>query len=171
MTKTKLEIATVLAFERKLDPSDALFYSGIWGDQEKAQAWRPVAIQEKSVRGTVSNRLKNEDQDPAKLDADIQNPNLQTVDVATLPPEADTLRVRFSLRVLPRAGTPSACNNIHYRRALEEAVGEYVKSQGFTELSHRYAHNLANGRFLWRNLLCAEEVEVLVRHVHRGEAK
>ena len=39
----------------------------------------------KSVRGTISNRLKTKDQDPAKLDAAIENPNLQTVDVATLP--------------------------------------------------------------------------------------
>jgi len=31
-----------------------------------------VKIREKSVRGTVSNRLKTKDQDPAKLDAAIE---------------------------------------------------------------------------------------------------
>jgi len=97
---TNLTTASVLAFERKLDPSDALFFAGTWETQHASEHWTPVAIREKSVRGTISNRLKTKDQDPAKLDAAIENPNLQTVDVATLPPDADTLKVQFTLRVL-----------------------------------------------------------------------
>ena len=81
----KLTTASVLAFERKLDPSDAVFHAGLWTDREnaheRASPWAPIAIREKSVRGTISNRLKTKDQDPAKLDAAIENPNLQTVDV------------------------------------------------------------------------------------------
>ena len=111
----KLTTASVLAFERKLDPSDAVFHAGLWADREtaheRARAWAPIAIREKSVRGTISNRLKTKDQDPAKLDAAIENPNLQTVDVAALPADADTLKVQFTLRVLAGAGTPSACNS------------------------------------------------------------
>jgi CRISPR-associated protein Csy3 len=34
----------------------------------------------------------------------------------------------------------------------------------------RYAYNLANGRFLWRNRVGAEQVEVHVRRVQDGEA-
>ena len=79
-----LKTASVLAFERKLDPSDALFFAGSWDDRNNSGAWPPVEIKVKSVRGTISNRLKTKDQDPAKLDAAIENPNLQTVDVATL---------------------------------------------------------------------------------------
>ena len=30
-----LTTASVLAFERKLDPSDAIFYAGCWDDREK----------------------------------------------------------------------------------------------------------------------------------------
>ena len=92
----KLKTPSVLAFERKLDPSDALFFSGDWNDRDNHPAWPKLDVREKSVRGTISNRLKTKDQDPAKLDASIQNPNLQTVDVAALPPEADTLCVRFT---------------------------------------------------------------------------
>ena len=40
-----------------------------------------MAVREKSVRGTISNRLPAKDSDPAKLNAKIENPNLQTVDV------------------------------------------------------------------------------------------
>lgn len=100
----ELKTASVLAFERKLDPSDALFFSGTWQARDNATAWQPIKIREKSVRGTISNRLKTKDQDPAKLDAAIENPNLQTVDVAALPLDADTLKVQFTLRVLGGTG-------------------------------------------------------------------
>ncbi|OHZ02759.1 type I-F CRISPR-associated protein Csy3 [Salinicola sp. LHM] len=164
-----LTTASVLAFERKLDPSDALLYAGQWAQRSDLDAWQPIEVREKSVRGTISNRLKAKDQDPAKLDASIQNPNLQTVDVATLPHEADTLMARFTLRVLSGAGTPSACNNADYQAKLQQTVAGYVNEHGFSELARRYAHNLANGRFLWRNRVGAEQVEVRIRHMERGQ--
>ncbi|MCK9510311.1 MAG: type I-F CRISPR-associated protein Csy3 [Pigmentiphaga sp.] len=165
-----LKTASVLAFERKLDPSDALFHAGRWDDQAEAARWPAIALREKSVRGTISNRLKTKEQDPAKLDAAIENPNLQTVDVATLPAEADTLKVSFTLRVLPGAGKPSACNNADYEAKLLQTVQGYVDSQGFGELARRYAHNLATGRFLWRNRVGAEQVEVTVALIEKGTA-
>jgi len=168
--KSDLKTASVLAFERKLDPSDGLMYAGRWEERDDPGAWTPVAIREKSVRGTISNRLKAREQDPAKLDASIQNPNLQRVDVATLPPQADTLKLTFTLRVLPGAGIPSACNDAAYQAALTEKVRDYVRENGFDELARRYAFNLANGRFLWRNRLCAEAVEVRIRQMEDGEA-
>lgn len=163
-----LKTASVLAFERKLDPSDALLYAGQWSQRDALDDWQPVTVREKSVRGTISNRLKAKEQDPAKLDAAIENPNLQTVDVATLPHDTDTLMARFTLRVLGGAGTPSACNNADYQAKLQQAVTEYVQTQGFDELARRYAHNLANGRFLWRNRVGAEQVEVRIRRMEKG---
>ena len=171
MATSALTTASVLAFERKLDPSDAVFHAGLWADQADAKAWAPVTVREKSVRGTISNRLKTKDADPAKLDAAIQNPNLQTVDVATLPSDADTLRVRFTLRVLAGAGTPSACNSAPYQAKLLSTVKGYVDAKGFTELAQRYAANLANGRFLWRNRVGAESVQVVVEQLKDGKAQ
>ncbi len=166
----KLTTASVLAFERKLDPSDAVFHAGRWDDRAQSHAWQPVTVREKSVRGTISNRLKAKDQDPAKLDAAIENPNLQTVDVAALPAEADTLKVQFTLRVLGGAGTPSACNSAAYQAKLLATVQGYVQQHGFGELARRYAANLANGRFLWRNRAGAEQVEVTVEQMQNGQA-
>jgi len=170
MAKAELTTASVLAFERKLDPSDALMFAGRWESRDQESNWRPIAIREKSVRGTISNRLKTKDQDPAKLDASIQAPNLQTVDVANLPVEADTLKVSFTLRVLGGAGVPSACNNSEYQAKLLATVDGYVKAHGFTELSRRYAANLANARFLWRNRVGAEAIEVRVTRLVGGTA-
>jgi CRISPR-associated protein Csy3 len=171
MAKTELATASVLSFERKLDPSDGLFSAGRWDDIANGKNWPVVEIHEKSVRGTISNRLKSKDQDPAKLDASIQSPNLQKVDVATLPNDADTLRLRFTLRILGGAGAPSACNNVDYQTKLQGTVQSYVNEQGFGELARRYAANLANGRFLWRNRVGAEQITVEVHHLKNGEAK
>lgn len=170
MATTALKTASVLAFERKLDPSDALFFSGLWDERAASSGWPAVTVRAKSVRGTISNRLKTKDQDPAKLDAAIENPNLQTVDVATLPADADTLKVSFTLRVLGGAGTPSTCNNADYQRKLLDTIQGYVDANGFAELARRYASNLANGRFLWRNRLGAEQVEVQIAQLVQGQS-
>lgn len=166
---SELKTASVLAFERKLDPSDALLASGNWTTRDDKMAWHPISVREKSVRGTISNRLKAKDTDPAKLDAQVQNPNLQTIDVATLPHDADTLRTRFSLRVLGDFGRPSACNSAAYQARLQEVIAGYVETYGFTALSQRYANNLANARFLWRNRMAAEQIEVRVRVLDKGK--
>jgi len=169
--KEDLKTASVLAFERKLDPSDALFHAGNWDTRSNSVGWAAIAIRPKSVRGTISNRLKTKDQDPAKLDAAIENPNLQTVDVAALPSDADTLKVSFTLRVLGGTGKPSACNDADYQEKLWATVHGYTEINGFGELARRYAFNLANGRFLWRNRIGAESVEVQVAHLVQGAAQ
>jgi CRISPR-associated protein Csy3 len=165
---TQVKTASVLAFERKLDPSDALFFAGTWDTRQQSSTWQTVSVREKSVRGTISNRLKGKEQDPAKLDAEIQKANLQTVDVATLPPDADTLKVQFSLRILGGVGIPSACNNAEYQAKLVSTVKSYVSQHGFGELAKRYAYNLANGRFLWRNRVGAEKVDTVIAHEING---
>lgn len=167
---TKLTTATVLAFERKLDTSDALLFSGNWEERNNYKEWQKIPLRVKSVRGTISNRLKTKDQDPTKLDAKIESPNLQEVDVATLDSQHDTLQMRFTLRVLPDAGTPSACNNTAYQQKLLETVNLYKQEYGFQELGKRYAYNLANGRFLWRNRIGAESISVQVNRLVDGEA-
>ena len=156
---TSIKTASVLAFERKLATSDAMLYAGRW----QGDTWQPITLQEKAVRGTISNRLKNTiGNDPAKLDAEIQKANLQLVDTAALPADADTLKVVFTLRVLGDLATPSVCNDVAYQDALQAVIGEYVSETGFHELASRYAANLANGRFLWRNRIGAEAVQVKV---------
>jgi CRISPR-associated protein Csy3 len=125
---TAVKTASVLAFERKLATSDAVMYSGSW----QGNVWQPIRIQEKAVRGTISNRLKNAlTNDPAKLDAEIQKANLQRVDVAALPADADTLKVKFTLRVLGNLSTPSVCNDRAYQDELQQVIDGYIEEHGF----------------------------------------
>ncbi|WP_028886986.1 type I-F CRISPR-associated protein Csy3 [Teredinibacter turnerae] len=167
-----IKTASVLAFERKLANSDGLLFAGLWANRAQREAWQPIAIQSKDVRGTISNRLKsNIATNEAKLDAEIQKPNLQRVDVAALPFDADTLRLSFTLRVLGNLAMPSACNNQDYQRALAEKINGYINEHSFAELAARYATNIANGRFLWRNRVGAESVAVHVRHIEKSEVR
>ena len=88
--------------------------------------------------------------------------NLQRVDIAALPADADTLKVVFTLRVLGNLSTPSVCNDMAYQDALQQVIDGYINEYGFGELARRYATNLANGRFLWRNRIGAEQIQVNV---------
>ncbi len=156
----KLKNPSVLAFEGKLVPSDAVMYSGTWGQE----TWHPIEVGEKAVRGTISNRLKTAiANDPAKLDAEVSKANLQTVDVAALPSSADTVKVTFSLRVIPDLHEPSTCNNPAYQKALAQKINGYQQRHGFSVLALRYAENIASARFLWRNRVGAEAVNVTAR--------
>jgi len=160
------ENPTLLSFEGKLVCSDGLMKAGKWCDIGTAGAWKPIKIQKKSVRGTISNRDERSDtehNDHAKFIKNISNPNPQTVDNAALPFDADTLKVSFTLRVLGNLAKPSACNMPKYQQKLEDIIRGYVEEHHFAELAKRYAINIANGRFLWRNRVCAEAVKVHVK--------
>lgn len=157
----KDEIASVLAFEKKLVPSDGRFYGTTW--QQRDTEATPLKLIEKSVRGTISNRLKAaQKDDPAKLNAAIEVPNLQMVDSCALGAHQDTLKLEFSLKVLPGVQHPSACNNRNFQTSYQAMAEEYIKTEGFRELAKRYATNIANARFFWRNRVGAEKIEVHV---------
>lgn len=157
----KSEIPSLLAFERKLDCSDAVFGQTDGNNPEAREL--PVTVSEKSIRGTISNRLKNPiANDPAKLDTKIENANLQTVDVAALGSGCDTLIARFTLKVLPFDGSPCICNGMEYRGRLLETVTQYLQKEKMQALAERYAANIANGRWLWRNRMGAENIRITV---------
>ena len=160
MAKNKNKVASVLSFEKKLVPSDGYFYGTTWENKEKCE---PLKLVEKSVRGTISNRLKeNVKNDPAKLNAEVQKANLQKVDSCALSLDQDTLKVSFTLKVLGGL-EPSACNNAEFKSSYMQAAQKYVDQYLFRELGRRYALNIANGRFLWRNRVGAEQIEVVVK--------
>ncbi|AVV82472.1 CRISPR-associated protein Cas5 [Shewanella putrefaciens] len=94
----KENVASVLAFEKKLVVSDGYMYGTSWTERSQIV---PLALREKSVRGTISNRLKAAiKNDPAKLNAEVEKANLQRVDACALAPEHDTLNLQFTIKVL-----------------------------------------------------------------------
>ncbi len=161
MAKVKNKIASVLAYEKKLVSSDGYMYGTTWENRENAT---PLKLVEKSVRGTISNRLKDTiKKDPLKLNAEVEKANLQKVDSCALGEEQDTLKLHFTLKVLGGIKDPSACNDATFLETYKEAVSRYIEQEKFRELGRRYALNLANARFLWRNRVGAEQMEVQVK--------
>ncbi|MBA5248730.1 MAG: type I-F CRISPR-associated protein Csy3 [Gammaproteobacteria bacterium] len=154
--------ASVLAFEKKLVPSDGLMFGTTWEDRNNQAT--PLILQEKSVRGTISNRLKKAiADDPIKLDAEVKKANLQRVDNCALSPKQDTLKLSFTLKILSGVENPSACNSEEFNQTYTKAVQGYITEYGFRELANRYVTNLASGRFLWRNRVGCEKLEVQIK--------
>ncbi len=160
-SQEKVKYPSVLAFEKKLVPSDGYMYGTNWEGRTKQST--PLKIREKSVRGTISNRLnKNDTKDSAKLDAAIENPNLQTIDYCSLEEHQDTLKLHFTLKILGNLSAPSACNNQLFAENYKKVVANYISEYKFTEIAKRYAINLASARFLWRNRVGVEQIEVKI---------
>ncbi|VEG92575.1 type I-F CRISPR-associated protein Csy3 [Legionella spiritensis] len=163
----KENTASVLAFEKKLVPSDAYMYGCQWENKNKAS---PLRLNNKSVRGTISNRLKPTLQkDPVALNSEVEKPNLQTVDACSLGSEQDTLKLQFTLKVLGGLKYPSACNNAAFKQSYQQAVSNYLETNSMRELAKRYALNIANARFLWRNRLGAENIQVEIKVLNKDK--
>ena len=156
----RIELPSVLAFERKLETSDALMFAVSWGDSEKPNSEEPlpIPITKRQNRSTQSaygiDDAKKSEPNPVSSDSDDAN----------LPHDKDTLKVSFSVRVIGNVGKPFACNNPDFEEAVSRHVKAYKESGNSLEtLAFRYAYNIANGRFLWRNRVCAEQIDIHVK--------
>lgn len=155
-----IELPSVLSFERKLETSDALMFAGSWGDKERPteQEWNPIPITKRQNRSTQSAYGI----DDAKKSE--PNPVSSNSDDANLPHDKDTLKVSFSLRIIGNVGKPFACNAPEFETALSKQVKAYKEAgEGLRTLALRYAYNIVNGRFLWRNRVCAEKILIHVK--------
>lgn len=149
-------LPNLLSFERKLETSDALMFAGNWDDRKDNTKWQSIAIVPRLNRSTQSAE--------GIPDVDKTKPNLVAAsnDDANLPLDCDTLKVTFTLRVVGDLGKPFACNKPEFEDAIITQVEDFKASSMMDELAYRYAYNIANGRFLWRNRVGAESIEINV---------
>jgi len=160
---TNITLPSVLAFDRKLEPSDALMYSGKWENIKEDKPWQVVKLFDRRNRAVKSNFKQEVLEDEAELQKQIAEANLAWGDDAALAHDHDTLKLGFSLRVVSGISQPSVCNKVEFESAFHERLGEYIDSN-IDALAKRYAYNIANGRFLWRNRVGAQNIKVLVTH-------
>ncbi len=157
----KIALPSVLAFERKLEVSDALMYSGNWSDlecedgKETKKLWQPIAISQRKNRSTQSAEGIND------IDKTQPNPVASGDDQAVIPSGCDTLKVSWTLRIIGNVGNPFSCNNSSFENAIKNKVREF-KKDALETLAFRYAYNIVNGQFLWRNRVCAENITIQV---------
>jgi CRISPR-associated protein Csy3 len=164
----KSTLPAVLAYEKKLVPSNGIMFASKWETKKENDV--PLKIITKSIKGTISNRLKKDvAKDPAKLDKMIENANLQIVDACNLPIGYDTLHLFFTLKVLGNIKAPSSCNDKAFLKRYEKLIDTFHEVNGFDELGLRYAINIANGRFLWRNRVGTDAIEIHVTEEQKGK--
>ncbi len=156
MTTKKIELPGMLSFERKLEPSDALMFAGLWEDKEAVNGEK-IKITKRQNRSTQSAHGTS-DEDKKK-----PNPASSDSDDANLPLGKDTLKVSFSLRIVGNLGKPFGCDSPEFEAIIKDKVADFKNSEGINVLAERYAYNIANGRFLWRNRVGAEEVAIHVK--------
>ena len=154
--KPTIALPSMLSFERKLETSDGLMFAGSWSDKDQQEKWSSISIVKRQNRSTQSaygiDHIKKTAPNPVSSDSDDAN----------LPIDKDTLKVSFSLRVVGNLGAPFACNKPDFAAAIQQKVKVFKNSDNVKDLSFRYAYNIANGRFLWRNRVGAKEIEIQV---------
>lgn len=164
MSKAKqanITAPSVLAFSRSIEPTDAFFYQK--DSQDVESKTQPVMISKRSIRTTMSNRQKPAiARNPEKLNAEIIKPNIQTPEICYLEEDCDTMVVKFSVKFLPFDGSASSCNSPDFLKKLKSIIADYQQQTNFTELGLRYATNIANGRWLWRNRFVAQSININV---------
>lgn len=160
---TNITMPPVLAFDRKLEPSDALMWSGNWDDISDKEKWTKIELFERRNRAVKSNFKQEVLDNEEELQKQIAEANLSWGDDAALDHEHDTLQVSFTLRIVSGLVKPSVCNKPDFEAEYSNKIGEYLQTS-IGDLAKRYAYNIVNGRFLWRNRIGAEEVKVIVKH-------
>lgn len=140
----------MLSFARSVQITEGVF-RGVRGTGDGRHAV-PVEVLTKGVRGQSS-------EDNAK-NPGLSNP--QSVEFAAVPQGCDGIELGFSVRVLPCAMRPHACDDPNVTRTYEELASAYAGRGGFRRLAELYTWNVANGRFAWRNRWQTDSAEVRV---------
>ena len=164
----KDKLPSVMSFQRSLVMSDGLFFNG----ESNRGVTTPVQVLRRGMVGT-QNINKNGSGDklsPDEKRQEVSNP--QIVDSAKLNPDATSLIVKFSIRFIDIKNALASCaaekdDSQSEVERLRGEIGEFVNraKQGVEgtavgEIALRYARNILNGRWLWRNRLYAEKITI-----------
>lgn len=153
-SQTFKKLPGMLAITRGLTVSDALMFSDLGDGTE-----RPLPVLRHGIRGTQNVNDKK-----------VRNvSNIQMTDSAKTDPAAEGLVARFGLRMAKLGSAPiamaagksdSAEEVFGLRRSLDRFIERAMASEGLREVSRRYARNIANGRWLWRNRTVGTAIQV-----------
>jgi CRISPR-associated protein Csy3 len=163
-TQTVLKkLPGVLSLTRRLNVTDALFYSLHEDGTEKK-----LSVKRGGLRGTQNINKKNDETHP-------EVSNIQLTDTAKSDSQAVAVVVKTSISFLPLDQGIHSCALgkkddkdllVNFKESLssflERSAGSGVISSGLQEVATRYARNIANGGWLWRNRQFASAVAIEV---------
>lgn len=138
-----IKFPSVLSVQRGTIVTDGLMSSII---KEGGEKTLPIPVVRHGIRGTL----------PEKKDDSVSNP--QRTESAKTAVNAEGLMVSFSFRTIPASGLIFSCSEPSYRQALGGFIDRFFRpdNQEFQEVCRRYARNILNGRWLWRNRILGE---------------
>lgn len=157
--KTFSRMPSSLALQRSIAITDGVLYNLSEGGERT-----PVLVVEHGIRGTQNvNTDKGAEKDIA---------NIQRTESAKLSDDAVAMVARFDVRTSPLERAISMCADpgmgeqgraeaLEVRRAIESFI-ERSKGAPIMKIAERYARNILNGRWLWRNRSYAQEVTIRV---------
>lgn len=155
---SSIKLPSVVSLKRTVVITDGFMSSLLKDGSSKL-----VDVTRHGIRGT-----QNLIGDLMKEEKDLQVSNIQQTDTAKLDANAVAMRVEFAMRFLPIASAFAACSDKDtsiaesFRKSVEKFAERSVNSAGLREVASRYARNIANGRWLWRNRAIAESIKVSV---------
>ncbi|MGO2234592.1 MAG: type I-F CRISPR-associated protein Csy3 [Marinomonas sp.] len=143
-----MQLPNQLSYKRSINPSKAIFYY-----RRDGQLF-PLPIERIKIRGSKSGFSEAHTSKGIKESATLHNlsmGNPHTVDTCYLPPVAECLVCRFSIRVCANSLVPDRCSDQSVKSNISDFVSAYADKGGYIELARRYAKNIAMGTWLWRN--------------------
>jgi len=167
MSTPMKKLPGVLSFQRGIVISDAAFYNLDANGNEL-----PLHVIRHGLRGTQNVNMAAASAGASAKTARREVSNIQTTDSAKLAADAVALCVHFDLKFIDLdqllfACAPSAKDAVEdiqkMRGAFQTFVTRAKQSQGIEDVALRYARNIANARWLWRNRAVAESIQIIVR--------
>jgi CRISPR-associated protein Csy3 len=130
--------------------SDAEMFNRIPNGPEEFRK-TPVQVIRHGILGT---------QNVVGKDKDIKNP--QRTESAKTDPGATGMIVEFSMSTITLDNAIFACNQNDFRASVQGFVERFKSSGELREVCNRYARNILNGRWLWRNRILGQSINVTV---------
>lgn len=158
-TETFKKLPGVLSFQRAYNVSDAEMFN-VMPDGSRT----PVEVVRHGIRGTQN--VSAAAGSTAKSGERAVS-NIQVTETAKLHPNAVEMEVQFSIRFFDLACSLSACasDDRVLMKGMRTSIDGFIersKTAGADAIALRYARNIANGRWLWRNRVAASKITVTV---------
>lgn len=140
-----LKIPDVLSFQRGTIVTDGLM-SSIVLDKEGVEKTIPIKVIRHGIRGINSHPKKD------------NVSNIQQTESAKTHPRAIGLAVSFSYKTIPATELLFSCSDSSFRSEISKFIEKFFVRGNleFDEVCRRYARNILNGRWLWRNRVLGE---------------
>lgn len=169
MKKTLNKLPATLALQRCVVVSDGLFFN-----KTEDESLSPLYVFEHGVRGTQNvNTSTGSEKDIA---------NVQFTESAKTDPTATSFVIRFDIRSSslydaivmcsePSGGKAGKEQSKSMRENIDYFIHQAIKSGAHLQLAMRYARNIMNGRWLWRNRVYGQKITVIVREADGNSDK